>query len=93
MVAWLSLDGSALLEGDFNRHGGQQLGERANIVFGGLHHRPGIATITVGGVKYTYEGDVIDLIELRQHPAWPTTVEPESAFVRTPHLKHQQLLD
>ena len=63
----LSIDGLALLGREFEiAAAGRRLGERANIVFGGLDSRPGIATITMGGIKYAYEGDVIDLMGLNE---------------------------
>ncbi len=65
LVAWLSVDRSKLLGREFEiAVAGRLLGERANIVFGDLQNPPGIATITVGGLKYAYKGDVIDLMGL-----------------------------
>lgn len=65
LVSWLSVDRSKLLGREFEiAVAGRLLGERADVVFGELHHRPDIATITVGGFKYAYQGDVIDLMGL-----------------------------
>ncbi len=64
LVTWLSLDPSAILGREFDiAAAGRRVGRRANVVFGNGRH-PGIATITVGGLKYAYKGNVIDLMGL-----------------------------
>jgi hypothetical protein len=64
-VTWLASDRSTLLGREFDiAEAGRQLGGQANAVFGLLEPLPGIATITVGGLKYGYHGPVIDLMGL-----------------------------
>jgi hypothetical protein len=65
MFAWLSADPSALVEREFQiAAAGRRLGERATTVFAPQHRLPSIATITVGGLKYAYDGEVVDLMGL-----------------------------
>jgi len=64
-VAWIAVDRTDMLGREFDiATAGRRTGERANAVFGEVNPRPGIATITVGGMKYAYEGHVIDLMGL-----------------------------
>jgi len=64
-LEWLYPDHRPLLGTEFEIAAeGRQRGYDANAVFGALEPRPSIGTITVGGLKYAYSGDVTDLMGL-----------------------------
>jgi len=64
-VEWRYVDYRAVLGYEFDiARIGRMRGNEANLLFGGLDTHPTIGTITVGGLKYTYEGDVVDLMGL-----------------------------
>jgi hypothetical protein len=64
-VAWIASDRSVLLGREFDiAAAGRRVGTQANLVFGAVPPLPDIATITVGGLKYAYAGDVVDLMGL-----------------------------
>lgn len=43
---------------------GRRMGRELNVLFEELHPLPDIGSITVGGLKYTYEGHVVDMMGL-----------------------------
>jgi arabinofuranosyltransferase len=64
-VEWVFVDYRAVLGYEFDiASAGRARGTEANALFHTLHPHPSIGTITVGGLKYAYEGDVIDLMGL-----------------------------
>ena len=64
-VQWMSATRSSLLGVEFEfAESGRELGGRGNMLFSGLAPRPSIATITVGGLGYVYDGVVVDLMGL-----------------------------
>lgn len=64
-VDWSTTGSSTRLRMEFEiAAAGRERGDQANEVFGTLERMPSIATITVGGLKYGYEGDVVDLMGL-----------------------------
>jgi arabinofuranosyltransferase len=57
--------GSRPLQREFDiAAAGRQTGLRLNVLFGELPSLPDVGTITVGGLRYTYRGAVIDLMGL-----------------------------
>ena len=65
IVEWIHVDRRAVLGFEFEIASvGRERGRQANALFEAVHPRPSIGTITVGGLKYTYEGDVVDLMGL-----------------------------
>jgi arabinofuranosyltransferase len=64
-VEWVFVDYRAVLGYEFDiAEAGRVRGMEANALFHTLHPHPSIGTITVGGLKYAYNGDVIDLMGL-----------------------------
>jgi hypothetical protein len=64
-LEWLYGDHQPVLRTEFEIAAeGRQRGHDANEMFGAIEPRPSIGTITVGGLKYAYGGDVIDLMGL-----------------------------
>ena len=64
-VEWVYVDYRAVLGYEFDiAANGRHRGKQANVLFEALQSRPSIGTITVGGLKYAYEGDVVDLMGL-----------------------------
>jgi arabinofuranosyltransferase len=62
---WRDRDHRTALHREFNiAELGRDRGRHAEILFAELQQRPSIAAITVGGLKYTYSGEVIDLMGL-----------------------------
>jgi hypothetical protein len=43
---------------------GRRMGTNSNVLFEHVRPRPDIGTITVGGLQYTYDGPVVDLMGL-----------------------------
>ncbi len=65
VVEWMFVDHRAMLGYEFDiAKVGRVIGREANGLFDGDEHLPTIGTITVGGLKYAYDGDVIDLMGL-----------------------------
>jgi hypothetical protein len=65
IVEWRYVDYRAVLGYEFDiARIGRMRGNEANLLFDDLETRPSIATITVGGLKYRYGGDVVDLMGL-----------------------------
>jgi hypothetical protein len=65
VVEWQYIDYRAVLGYEFDiARIGRMRGNEANLLFGDIGTRPSIGTITVGGLKYTYDGDVVDLMGL-----------------------------
>jgi arabinofuranosyltransferase len=64
-VEWRNFDRSTDLRREFEiAEIGRDRGLDAEALFAGLRSRPSIGTITVGGLKHAYSGDVIDLMGL-----------------------------
>jgi arabinofuranosyltransferase len=62
---WRNFDREAVLRREFTiAELGRDRGRHADALFAGLESRPSIGTITVGGLKYAYSGEVIDLMGL-----------------------------
>ena len=65
IVEWIYVDHRAVLGFEFEiAKVGRERGRQANGCSTPMSPCPSIGTITVGGLKYTYEGDVVDLMGL-----------------------------
>jgi hypothetical protein len=65
IVDWMQFDERMPLRIEFDiAELGRERGSQAERLFSTVHPRPSIGTITVGGFKYAYGGDVVDLMGL-----------------------------
>lgn len=64
-LEWTDIDQRTQLRHEFHiAEAGRRLGSAAGQVFVTLPRPPSIGTITVGGLKYAYDADVVDLMGL-----------------------------
>jgi len=64
-VSWLNLEHTFRIEHEFRiAFNGRVVGTVMTRFFSLLEHYPSVAVITVGGIKYGYEGPVVDLMGL-----------------------------
>jgi hypothetical protein len=65
IVDWMQFDERMPLRIEFDiAELGRERGSQADSLFSTLHPKPSIGTITVGGFKYAYGGEVVDLMGL-----------------------------
>lgn len=65
VLAWTDIHQRTRLPHEFQiAESGRKIGSAATAVFRDLATRPQIGTITVGGLQYTYDGAVVDLMGL-----------------------------